>query len=169
MNASQKSNEGRILAARAKHEAIDQFFYEVYEVCLKHPDIPAFKKQKVLEWAADLGADSWPITGITVAALRRFAEQRDFTGIQRGHTGEYGRRDRVKHLLQQRMSKDELLVFFREGDKTTLITIQEQRQDRSRLILVTEPGLFRGDGTVEVTNRNLAWADDRVRELDAEA
>jgi hypothetical protein len=71
----------------------------------------------------------------------------------------------VQRALQKRRTKDELLGDFRESDKTVLITIQEQREEWSEVIPVTEPSLFRGDGAVQMTKKNLAWAEKKAEEL----
>ena len=163
MPDKQRVNQKALVSPSAKREAVDQFFYEVYELCIKHSDVPASKKKKVLEWAADLGVESWPITGITVAALELFLRQRSFAGIHRGHKGEYGRRDRVQRALSKKMSKVELLRDFRESDKTVLITLQEQHCEWSDIIRITDPMLFRGDGRVRPTRKNFAWADEEAR------
>jgi hypothetical protein len=141
-----------------KRRATDQFFYEIYELCMRHPLVPMSKKKRVMEWAADLGSESWPVTGITMAALELFARQGTLSGVQRGHAGKFGRRDRARRVLENAMTKDELLRDFRESDKTVLITVHEQRGEWSQVIPINDADLFKGDGTVRVTSRNIAWA-----------
>jgi hypothetical protein len=87
MSRKPNPNPKPLIGGLAKRQAIDQFFYEVYELCVKHSEVPASKKKKVLERAADLGVESWPITGITVEALKLFVKQKSLAGIQRGHKG----------------------------------------------------------------------------------
>lgn len=145
--------------------AIDDFFYDVYSLCFDHPDVPFAKKKTVLEKAADLGSASWPVVGVTEAALCRFVEQGNFKGIHRGHFGEFGRRDRALRILESKLTKEELLKDYRENDKTVLITAEEQHTEWSRVITVNDQNLFRGDGMVRVTTGNKEWAEKMLKEI----
>lgn len=145
-------------AAPAKHQTIDDFLADIYEVCLRHPEVSAYKKQRVLERAADLGRESWKVVGISEAALRQFVRQGDLRGIQRGHKSRYWRRDRAREALSAPMSKEAFLRHFREGDDTVLVTVAEQYREPARIIPIDDPTLFQGDETVRVTPENHDWA-----------
>ena len=143
---------------------VDDFLYDVYQVCLKHDKVPLENRQKCLEHAGDQKSASWAVHRITLEALRTFVQQGNTKGLERAH--ELARCDRAKQMLAALMSKEEFIAFFRKHDKTVLTTTGENDRHGTRhwttVYEVPSTDMFKGHQSVRASKDANAWA---VRQL----
>lgn len=105
---------------------------------------------------------------ISLDALRHLVKERKSKGLRRGHR--LARKTRGEQLFADGTSvltKHEMLRFFFDNDKVTVITGSENGKDCiehwSPQILVPEGILRGGSYSLRVNRQDLTWAEKELR------
>ena len=150
--------------------AQSDFLYNLYLV-LREAPLSVHGRYRTFETAA-VDMRPWHVEAISLDALRHLVKERKPKGLRRGHR--MARKDRGKHLFAEGapvMSKDEMLHFFFENDRVTLVTGPENGKDGiahwSAQIPVPEGRLKGGSYSPRVNREDLDWAEGELRRFEA--
>lgn len=152
------------------NSAQSDFLYNLYLV-LREAPLSMHGCYRTFETAA-VDMRPWHVEAISLEALRHLVSERKATGLRRGHR--MARKERGEQLFAKGvpvMSKDEMLHFFFENDRVTLVTGPENGKDGiahwSAQIPVPEGRLKGGSYSPRVNRADLTWAEDALRRYEA--